>query len=222
MAFKKSSDFSYKDSTDVVSADLSHIGQITRRKFKNSGLDGFEYFTSLETMKNNNSHMMVVTATPRAILHSSLKKFVDDKNLYIVELMNTLEAFTPEESIHFPTCPPDFDPRNKDVEESLAKSKFQKEKQSASVTALSFQQLQVMLTNVIRAQYDGTPQSSLYYSKPYTRRIDCLSMPTNYQPPKLQQFDDKRNPRQHIPHFVETCSNVETHVTFWLKKLFVR
>ncbi|KAG5586116.1 hypothetical protein H5410_046550 [Solanum commersonii] len=70
MAFRKSGDFSYKESTDVVFVDLSHVGLITRRKFKNSGLDRFEYFTSLETMKNNNSNMMVVTATPGANLAS--------------------------------------------------------------------------------------------------------------------------------------------------------
>ncbi|KAG5606837.1 hypothetical protein H5410_028329 [Solanum commersonii] len=50
MAFRKSSDFLYKDSTDVVFADLSHVGPITRRKFKNGRLDGSEYFTSLETV----------------------------------------------------------------------------------------------------------------------------------------------------------------------------
>ncbi|KAG5581661.1 hypothetical protein H5410_052288 [Solanum commersonii] len=76
----------------------------------------------------------------------ALKKFVDDKNLHISQLMNKLEAFTPGESSH-------------DVEESLAKSKIQKEKQSASsVTALSVQQLQDMIMNTIRAQYGGTPQ----------------------------------------------------------------
>uniref|UniRef100_M1DLQ6 Uncharacterized protein n=1 Tax=Solanum tuberosum TaxID=4113 RepID=M1DLQ6_SOLTU len=68
MAFRKSRDFSYKDSSGVISANLSHVGLITQRKFKNSGLDGFVYFTSLETMKNNNSHTMVVTATPRGNL----------------------------------------------------------------------------------------------------------------------------------------------------------
>jgi len=158
MAFRKSSDFSYKDSTDVVSADLSHVGPITRRKFKNSGLDGSEYFTSLEAMKNNNSHTMVVSATPRGNLASvffgefsqigsnfgesedsmdsptsmnvnalmadstdmdekfammeqtieALKKSVDDKNLHIAQLMNKLEAFTPGESSHVPTCPSVF------------------------------------------------------------------------------------------------------------------
>ncbi|KAH0761766.1 hypothetical protein KY290_017839 [Solanum tuberosum] len=187
MAFRKSSDFSYKDSTDVVSADLNHVGPITRCKFKNSGLDGSEDFTSLEAMKNNNSHTMVVSATPRGNLASvffgefsqigsnfgesedsidsptsmnvnalmadstdmdekfammeqtieALKKSVDDKNLHIAQLMNKLEAFTPGESSHVPTCPSGFDQRNKDVEESLAQSKFQKEKQFASIAALS-------------------------------------------------------------------------------------
>ncbi|KAH0643806.1 hypothetical protein KY290_033918 [Solanum tuberosum] len=275
MAFRKSGDFSYKDSTRVVSAYCSHVSPITQRKFKKSGIDGSEYFTSLEMMKNNNSYTMivyvawtlqkcqrmVVTATPRGNQTSvffgefsqiglnfgefedsmdsptlmnvnalmadltdmdekfammeqtieALKKSVDDKNLHIAQLMNKLEAFTPGELSHVPTCPPGFDQRNKDVEESLTKSKFQKEKQSASVAALYVQQLQDMITNTIRAQYGGTPQSSLYYSKLDTRRIDCLSMPTNYQPPKLQQFDGKGNPRQHIAHFVETCSNAGTH-----------
>ncbi|KAH0725415.1 hypothetical protein KY284_001280 [Solanum tuberosum] len=207
MAFRKSGDFSYKDSTDVVSIDLSHVGPITRRKFKNCGLDGSEYFTSLEAMKNNNSHTMVVSATPRGNLASvffgefsqigsnfgesedsmdsltsmnvnalmtdstdmdeefemmeqtieALKKSVDEKNLHIAQLMNKLEAFTLGESSHVHTCPSDFDQQNKDVEESLAKSKFQNEKQSASVVALYVQQLQDMITNIIRAQYGGTP-----------------------------------------------------------------
>ncbi|KAH0755047.1 hypothetical protein KY290_025317 [Solanum tuberosum] len=77
MAFRKSSDFLYKDFTDVVSADLSHVDPITRRKFNNGRLDGSEYFTSLETVKNNNSYTIVVTATPGAILHPcSLENFL--------------------------------------------------------------------------------------------------------------------------------------------------
>ncbi|XP_075084998.1 uncharacterized protein LOC142168239 [Nicotiana tabacum] len=46
-------------------------------------------------------------------------------------------------------------------------------------------------------------------------------MPTNYQPPKLHQFDGKGNPRQHIAHFVETCSNAGTHGDLLVKQ-FVR
>ncbi|KAH0776474.1 hypothetical protein KY290_007885 [Solanum tuberosum] len=74
MAFRKSSDFSYKDSTGVVATDLSHVGLITRRKFKNSGLDGSEYFTFLDMIKSNNSHMMVAIATPRGNLASVLSR----------------------------------------------------------------------------------------------------------------------------------------------------
>ena len=67
----------------------------------------------------------------------SLKKFIDDKNLHIAQLMNKLVTYRLGESIPVPTCPSVFDQQNKDVEESLAKPKFQKEKQSASVVALS-------------------------------------------------------------------------------------
>ena len=69
MTFRKSCNFSDKD-IDVVSAGLSHVGPITRRRFKNSGLDGSEYFTSVEAMKSNNFDTMVVSATPRGNLVS--------------------------------------------------------------------------------------------------------------------------------------------------------
>ena len=67
-----------------------------------------------------------------------------------------------------------------------------------------------MITNTIRAQYGGSSTSSLTYSKPYTKRIDNMRMPSGYQPPKFLQFDGKRNPKQHITHFVETCENTGT------------
>lgn len=44
----------------------------------------------------------------------ALKKIVDEKNLHIAKFMNKLETFTLGESSHVPTCPPDFDARNKD------------------------------------------------------------------------------------------------------------
>ena len=67
-----------------------------------------------------------------------------------------------------------------------------------------------MITNTIRAQYGGSSTSSLTYSKPYTKRIDNMRMPSGYQPPKFLQFDGKRNPKQHITHFVKTCENTGT------------
>ena len=57
--------------------------------------------------------------------------------------------------------------------------------ESALVASLSIHQLQDMITNTIRAQYDGPSQSTLMYSKPYTKRIDNLHMHVGYQPPKF-------------------------------------
>ncbi|KAL0361086.1 UNVERIFIED_CONTAM: hypothetical protein Sradi_3793100 [Sesamum radiatum] len=46
-------------------------------------------------------------------------------------------------------------------------------------------------------------------------------MPMGYQPPKLQQFDGKGNPKQHITHFIETCNNPGTDGDHLVKQ-FVR
>ncbi|OMP09239.1 hypothetical protein COLO4_05670 [Corchorus olitorius] len=66
---------------------------------------------------------------------------------------------------------------------------------STSVAALSMQQLQEMIASTIKAQYGVSSKSYHAYSKPYTRRIDDLRLPSNYNPPKFQQFDGKRNPQ---------------------------
>ena len=75
-----------------------------------------------------------------------------------------------------------------------------------------------MIMNTIRAQYDGAPQSSLMYSKPYTKMIDILQMPAGYQPPKFQQFDGKGNSKRHIAHFTETCNNAGTDGDLLMKQ----
>ncbi|KAJ9682463.1 hypothetical protein PVL29_018393 [Vitis rotundifolia] len=93
--------------------------------------------------------------------------------------------------------------------------------ESALVASLSVQQLQDMITNTIRAQYGGPLQSTLMYSKPYTKRIDNLRIPMDYQPPKFQSFDGKENPKQHVAHFVETCDNAGTNGDLLVKQ-FVR
>ncbi|KAL7102131.1 hypothetical protein ACP275_08G100100 [Erythranthe tilingii] len=46
-------------------------------------------------------------------------------------------------------------------------------------------------------------------------------MPAGYQPPKLQQFDGKGNPKQHIAHFIETCNNARINDDLLVKQ-FVR
>ncbi|KAH0686101.1 hypothetical protein KY284_016654 [Solanum tuberosum] len=168
MAFRKNSDFSYTDSIDVVSVDLSHgnLASVFFGEFSQIGSKSGESKDSMDSPASMNVNALIADLTDMdekfAMIEQTieaLKKSVDDKNLHIAQLMNKLETFTPRESSHVPTCPPGFDARNKDVEESLAKSKFQKEKQFASVAALSVQQLQDMITNTIRAQYGGTPQS---------------------------------------------------------------
>ncbi|KAA0058490.1 ty3-gypsy retrotransposon protein [Cucumis melo var. makuwa] len=52
----------------------------------------------------------------------------------------------------------------------------QPQQQSNSVASLLAQQLQDMITNSIRAQNGGSPQTSFMYSKSYTKRIDNLRM----------------------------------------------
>ncbi|XP_070012921.1 uncharacterized protein [Nicotiana sylvestris] len=240
MTFRKC-DVSCKDATAAVSAELSHIGPITRSKFRASGLDGTEYFASLEPSSNLGEFEDLVDSPISTMVNALmtdttnvdekfammeqtievLKKSVEDKDLQIAQLMNKLEAYAPEESSHVPPRSSVFTSPKTAIEESLAKFNIQKEKQSTLVAALSVQQLQDMITNTIRSQYGEPSQSSLYYSKPYTKRIDCLTMPTNYQPSKPHQFDGKGNLRKHIAHFVETCSNAGTHGDLLVKQ-FVR
>ncbi|KAM2096462.1 hypothetical protein ACFX1X_019020 [Malus domestica] len=86
--------------------------------------------------------------------------------------------------------------------------------------SLSIQQLQEMITNTIKAQYKGSSHTSLFYSKPYSKKIDAMKMPRGYQPPKFMQFDGKGNPKQHVAHFVETCNNAGTEGDY-LAKQFV-
>ncbi|KAL0373516.1 UNVERIFIED_CONTAM: hypothetical protein Sradi_3267300 [Sesamum radiatum] len=78
-----------------------------------------------------------------------------------------------------------------------------------------------MITNTIKTHRGGTTQSSSVHSKAYTKRIDALKMPIEYQPSELRQFNGKGNPRQHITYFIETCSNVGTDGDLLLKQ-FVR
>ena len=95
------------------------------------------------------------------------------------------------------------------------------------MASLSIEQLQYMITNTIRLQYSGPLQSTLMYSKLYTKRIDNLPMPVGYQPPKFQSFakfqtfDWKGNPKQYIAHFIETCNNGGTDGDLLVKQ-FIR
>uniref|UniRef100_A0A2N9ILM6 Uncharacterized protein n=1 Tax=Fagus sylvatica TaxID=28930 RepID=A0A2N9ILM6_FAGSY len=152
-----------------------------------------------------------IVAMERAI--SKLTKTVEEKDLQIATLMNKLEVHNHGESSNGPVHQRTPQDGHKRVEDQHTNS--------TSIASLSVQQLHDMITNTIRAQYGGAPQSTLMYSKPYTKRIDSLRMPPGYQPPKFQQFDGKGNPKQHVAHFVETCNNAGTDGDL-LTKQFVR
>ncbi|KAL0391458.1 UNVERIFIED_CONTAM: hypothetical protein Slati_4530900 [Sesamum latifolium] len=153
---------------------------------------------------------------------ADLQKIVEDKDIQIAQLMNKLEPTNAGESSHNHSSASKNAEKDQADEEPPMQESAQKSSYSAtSVAVLSVQQLQEMIANTIKAQYSGSAQSSHVYSKPYSKWIDALRMPTSYQPPKLQQFDGKGNPKQHIAHFIETCNNAGTDSNLLVKQ-FIR
>ncbi|KAM1734637.1 hypothetical protein ACFX11_020085 [Malus domestica] len=139
-----------------------------------------------------------------------LTQIVEEKDLQIAALVSRLE-------------PQDGENPNPEDEPTVEKIDVKPEPDQAAALmgSLSIQQLQEMITNTIKAQYEGSSHTSLFYSKPYSKKIDALKMPRGYQPPKFMQFDGKGNPKQHVAHFVETCNNAGTEGDY-LAKQFVR
>ncbi|KAM1553501.1 hypothetical protein EV2_006491 [Malus domestica] len=150
-----------------------------------------------------------------------LTRTVEEKDLQIAALVNRLEAQDGDKP------DPDDDPlkggAGGDEEPPVKKidGKPEPDQATALMGSLSIQQLQEMITNTIKAQYEESSHTSLFYSKPYSKKIDALRMPRGYQPPKFMQFDGKGNPKQHVAHFVETCNNAGTEGDY-LAKQFVR
>ncbi|KAM2144280.1 hypothetical protein ACFX1R_047981 [Malus domestica] len=150
-----------------------------------------------------------------------LTRTVEEKDLQIAALVNRLEAQDgdkpdPEDDPLKGGAGGDEEPPVKKID-----GKPEPDQAAALMGSLSIQQLQEMITNTIKAQYEGSSHTSLFYSKPYSKRIDALKMPRGYQPPKFMQFDGKGNPKQHVAHFVETCNNAGTEGDY-LAKQFVR
>ncbi|KAM2246588.1 hypothetical protein ACFXTI_007392 [Malus domestica] len=144
-----------------------------------------------------------------------------EKDLQIAALVNRLEAQDGEKP------DPEDDPLKGGAggeEEPPVKKidvKPEPDQAAALMGSLSIQQLQEMITNIIKAQYEWSSHASTLYSKPYSRKIDAFRMPMGYQPSKFMQFDRKGNPKQHMAHFVETCNNAGTEGDY-LAKQFVR
>ncbi|KAM1915184.1 hypothetical protein ACFX13_035067 [Malus domestica] len=150
-----------------------------------------------------------------------LTRTVEEKDLQIAALVNRLEAQDGEKPN------PEDDPlkggAGGEDEPPMKKIdvKSEPDQAAALMGSLSIQQLQEMITNTIKAQYEGSSYASTLYSKPYSRKIDALRMPRGYQPLKFMQFDGKGNLKQHVAHFVETCNNAGTEGDY-LAKQFVR
>ncbi|KAM2280215.1 hypothetical protein ACFX1S_040960 [Malus domestica] len=150
-----------------------------------------------------------------------LTRTVEEKNLQIAELVSRLGPQDGEN--------PDLedDPLKKGVGEEEEPQvekidvKPELDQAAALMGSLSIQQLQEMITNTIKTQYEWSSHTSLFYSKPYSKKIDALKMPRDYQPPKFMQFDGKGNLKQYIAHFVETCNNAGMEGAY-LTKQFVR
>ncbi|KAM1019339.1 hypothetical protein ACFX13_041426 [Malus domestica] len=139
-----------------------------------------------------------------------LTRTVEEKDLQIAALVSRLE-------------PQDGENPNPEDEPTVERidAKPEPDQAAALIGSLSIQQLQEMITNTIKAQYERSSNTSGLYSKPYSKKIDALRMPRGYQPPKFMQFDGKGNPKQHVAHFVETCNNAGTEGDY-LAKQFMR
>ena len=111
--------------------------------------------------------------------------------------MNKLEVQDSGESSLGPKHPPGFTLKGEHarVDKGKGGEGTSQHGHSTSMALISVQQLQDMITNTNRAQYESSSTSSLIYSKPYTKSIDNMRMPNAYQPPKCLQFDGKGNPK---------------------------
>ncbi|KAM1439737.1 hypothetical protein ACFX14_013134 [Malus domestica] len=150
-----------------------------------------------------------------------LTQIVEEKDLQIAALVSRLEPQDGENPN------PEDDPLKRGAGEENEPPveridvKLKPDQAAALMGSLYIQQLQEMITNTIKAQYEGSSNTSGLYSKPYSKKIDALRMPRGYQPPKFMQFNGKGNPKQHVAHFVETCNNARTKGDY-LAKQFVR
>ncbi|KAG5608388.1 hypothetical protein H5410_019669 [Solanum commersonii] len=125
------------------------------REVQEQGLDGFEYFTSLETMKTNNSHTMVVTATPRGNLAFVFFREFSQIGSNFGEFEHSMDSPT---SINVNALMDDLT----DMDEKFAMMDEVKISKGETIWLAYIRPTKDMITNTIRAQYGGTRQSSLY------------------------------------------------------------
>ena len=95
-----------------------------------------------------------------------LMKVIDKRDHSITAMKDQMKACETAESSK--THAAKVDDKGKAI---LQKNQTQ---QFISLTSLSVQQLQDMITSCMSPQYEGPPQTSFVYFKPYTKRINDL------------------------------------------------
>ncbi|KAL2461666.1 RNA-directed DNA polymerase [Abeliophyllum distichum] len=114
-----------------------------------------------------------------ALAIEKLTKSLEDKEAQISTLMHRLELQSPltEDNLKNASSSRTKDPKiqehqqKQDIHDRTVVQNVLRDTTQLSVGSLSVQQLQHMIADTIRTQYGGSPQSSLVYAKPYSRRI---------------------------------------------------
>uniref|UniRef100_M1E0L3 Retrotransposon protein n=1 Tax=Solanum tuberosum TaxID=4113 RepID=M1E0L3_SOLTU len=111
--------------------------------------------------------------------------------------------------------------RIQDEGESSIKQTKIKEIHLSTGGLIHIDQLMNFIIEAIEDKSESPSKFSPTYAKPYPQTIDNLKMPEGYQPPKLQQFDDNGNLKQHIAHFIKTFNDAEKYCDYFVKE-FIR
>ena len=61
-------------------------------------------------------------------------------------------------------------------------------KNEGSPGLMTFEQIQDLIANAVKAQFEGGSYKTHLYTKPYTKRVGALCMPCHYQPPKFNNL----------------------------------
>ncbi|KAH0658092.1 hypothetical protein KY289_026840 [Solanum tuberosum] len=147
-----------------------------------------------------------------------LSKYIKGQDVQITKLTNMMENMEERESTQL--CAKLHETQQK-IESSAKQKTTINEFQVSAEGLIPIDKLKEFIKEAIKDISECTSKSPLTYVKSYSQRIDNLKIHVGYQPPKLQQFDDNGNPKQHVTHFVETFNNAGTYGDYLVKQ-FVR
>ncbi|WMV33604.1 hypothetical protein MTR67_026989, partial [Solanum verrucosum] len=156
--------------------------------------------------------MVTVASSPEEQLANltklveGLTKHVQHRKSRIDKLIDRIERLLDGEASHDPGKCVEV----QEIGDPAKKAPLVNEMPISSEGMIPLDRLKEFFEGTIKDKYEVSTKSSHMYAKPYTVRIDNFKMSAGYQPPKFQQFEGKRNPKQHVAHFVETCNNAGT------------